>query len=84
MWRDAALSKTVRKIFSSLWQSVGRERIQHFIFHLAFRVYKDQYVLTLHNMIQNMIERLIILCIQLNQSLCQYFWYNYVIIVIDR
>ena len=26
MLRDAALSKTVRKIFSSLWQSVGRER----------------------------------------------------------
>ena len=27
MWRDAALSRTVRKIFSSLWQSVGRERL---------------------------------------------------------
>ena len=24
---DAALSRTVRKIFSSLWQSVGRERL---------------------------------------------------------
>ena len=27
MWCDAALSRTVRKIFSSLWQSVGRERL---------------------------------------------------------
>ena len=27
MWCDDALSKTVRKIFSSLWQSVGRERL---------------------------------------------------------
>ena len=27
MWYDAALSRTVRKIFSSLWQSVGRERL---------------------------------------------------------
>ena len=25
--RDAALSRTVRNIFSSLWQSVGRERL---------------------------------------------------------
>ena len=25
--RDAALSRTVQKIFSSLWQSVGRERL---------------------------------------------------------
>ena len=27
MWCDVALSRTVRKIFSSLWQSVGRERM---------------------------------------------------------
>ena len=27
VWCDAALSRTVRKIFSSLWQSVGRERL---------------------------------------------------------
>ena len=27
MWCDAALSRTVRKIFSSLWQYVGRERL---------------------------------------------------------
>ena len=27
MWCDAALSRTVQKIFSSLWQSVGRERL---------------------------------------------------------
>ena len=27
MWCDAALSRMVRKIFSSLWQSVGRERL---------------------------------------------------------
>ena len=27
MWCVAALSRTVRKIFSSLWQSVGRERL---------------------------------------------------------
>ena len=27
MWCDAALSGTVRKIFSSLWQYVGRERL---------------------------------------------------------
>ena len=27
MWCDAAMSRTVRKIFSSLWQSVGRERL---------------------------------------------------------
>ena len=27
MWCDAALSRYVRKIFSSLWQSVGRERL---------------------------------------------------------
>ena len=27
MWCDAALSRTVRKIVSSLWQSVGRERL---------------------------------------------------------
>ena len=27
MWCDAALSRTLRKIFSSLWQSVGRERL---------------------------------------------------------
>ena len=27
MWCDAALSRTVRKIFSSLWQFVGRERL---------------------------------------------------------
>ena len=27
MWCDAALSRTIRKIFSSLWQSVGRERL---------------------------------------------------------
>ena len=26
MWYDAALSRTGRKIFSSLWQSVGREQ----------------------------------------------------------
>ena len=27
IWCDAALSRTVQKIFSSLWQSVGRERL---------------------------------------------------------
>ena len=27
MWCDAALSRIVRRIFSSLWQSVGRERL---------------------------------------------------------
>ena len=27
VWCDAALSRTVRKIFLSLWQSVGRERL---------------------------------------------------------
>ena len=27
MWCDAALSRTVRNIFSSLWQSVGRKRL---------------------------------------------------------
>ena len=27
MWCDAVLSRTVRKNFSSLWQSVGRERL---------------------------------------------------------
>ena len=27
MWCDAALSRTVRKILSSLWQYVGRERL---------------------------------------------------------
>ena len=27
MWCDVAFSRTVRKIFSSLWQSVGRERL---------------------------------------------------------
>ena len=27
MWCDAALNRTVRKIFSSLWQSVGMERL---------------------------------------------------------
>ena len=27
MWCDAAFSRTVRKIFSSLWQFVGRERL---------------------------------------------------------
>ena len=27
MWYDAALNRTVRNIFSSLWKSVGRERL---------------------------------------------------------
>ena len=43
MWCDAALSRTVRKIFSSLWQSVGRERLLRvastsslYLFQLAF------------------------------------------------
>ena len=27
MWCDTALSRTIRNIFSSLWQSVGRERL---------------------------------------------------------
>ena len=43
MWCDAALRRTVRKIFSTLWQSVGRERLLRaastsclYLFQLAF------------------------------------------------
>ena len=35
MWCDAALSRTVRKIFSSLWQSFGRVLVQGILYFLS-------------------------------------------------